>query len=99
MGSERARIMSREVAPQRRDVPPRFKERPHQWLMYIRLPPRFDASFRRASEWSCIMMSREVSPQPRDAPDCFEERPHQWLVYIRPSPRFDAQVDGEQRTL
>ena len=77
---------------------PRFKERPQQWLMYIRLSPRFDASFRRASEWARIL-SREVAPQRRDAPDCFEERPQQWLLYIRLSPNFDAQVHGEQRTL
>merc|ERR1712146_592621 len=49
-----------------------FEERPQQCLMYIRLSPRFDASFRRASEWARIL-SREVAPQRRDAPDCFEE--------------------------
>merc|ERR1712146_17015 len=79
-------------------LPDYFEERPQQWLMYIRLSPRFDASFRRASGWARIL-SREVAPQRRDAPDCFEERPQLWLLYIRLSPRFDAQVDGEQRTL
>merc|ERR1712182_119723 len=78
--------------------PANFEGRPQQWLMYIRLSPRFDASFRRASEWARIL-SREVASQRRDAPDCFEERPQQWLLYIRLSPRFDAPVDGEQRTL
>ena len=41
--SEWARILSREVAPQRRDAPDCFEERPQQWLLYIRLSPRFDA--------------------------------------------------------
>jgi len=49
-----------------RRPPDYFEERPQQCLMYIRLSPRFDASFRRASEW-VRLMSRKVASQRRDA--------------------------------
>merc|ERR1712139_433580 len=49
-----------------RRPPDYFEERPQQWLMYIRLSLRFDASFRRASEW-VRLMSRKVASQRRDA--------------------------------